>query len=377
MKKLFRHEWKYYLFFGIAITIFLIMDLGYGEGWSLGWEWLDSSDVLAEEINTVTGWLAFGINGRMLGYVIRDVLVGILLLKAGIFWIEKDSWGREFFGTLPVTRTERMLFHLVMNALLIVFPVIIYTGYLYIEVSRDLEANRVGLPWLGASILGEMMVAIGYLLFLLGLVSVLECLFVDGFIRIIGTAGSMFMLWIIGVSLLAISPGSKLIQAAYGFFSMKTAGGLRYGSIVYTSWKRWQWVHDPVSYDIYFQDKAVRGNGGAAIVAEEDELGRLLDFTRPSSYIFHLAGYLVLAALLAAIAVMLAKRQELSKSHFYFTFGRVIFAALISGTIGALMGINVNLEAWGHKFFIIAAIILIFCSLIYLMNPDRAGIKKK
>ena len=123
MKKLFKHEWKYYVFFTIVVTVILIIN-----------ESPDFDLVYGENIPDIIGWglriFLSGINGNLLGSSVLTVLIGILAFKAAFFWLERDSYGREFFQTLPVTRIDRIIFHLVMDSLVILISVTASTVYL-------------------------------------------------------------------------------------------------------------------------------------------------------------------------------------------------------------------------------------------------------
>lgn len=354
MKKLFKHEWKYYVFFTIVVTVILIIN-----------ESPDFDLVYGENIPDIIGWglriFLSGINGNLLGSSVLTVLIGILAFKAAFFWLERDSYGREFFQTLPVTRIDRIIFHLVMDSLVILTSVTASTVYLYCYSVNKWEEMEIEIPGLAASIFGEMFISIGYLLFLLCLINVLECLFADGFTRIVATAGSIFIGYWFFYFVFLLNETNKWIQKLYSFFILEswcfdyagTENGL---------------VQETMNTTIYYK-------GNPLVVKYGFTEYLFFKFTDMESYIGRLIGYVLLAVILACIAICLAGRQENSKKNFYFAFGRYMISALISGTFCTMTLLEAE-TAW-YEGLIILASVLLFSILAYWMDSDRKTFRKK
>lgn len=375
MKKLFKYEWKYYLFFLFAMLIALFV-LEAPHKIELSWISAEDERILYFNITEVLWRIEGLISGSLLNYVVCDVLMGILLMKAIFFWLEKESYGREFLSTLPITRMDRKKFHLIMDSLLIVISVVVFTLYLYYEISEQLQMKGLNVPWMASTVFGEMLICMAYLLFLLGIVNVLECLFVDGFIRIVGTAGSIFMcLGILEMSF-RLKETSTWMQNIYGFFMLEKVGGCYYQLKLADQMLYWNksgyWTHQAIDYVVYYKGKLVTRPGDIDI---GEDLGRFVDFSNVNSYIGYLFAYLALALVLMGVAMYLAGKQELSKQGFYFDFGRFLFCGLLCVCFMETMMLNA-LAKW-HYYLIVAATVVIFVILTYLMKPDRKRYLKK
>ena len=125
MKKLWKHEWKYYLFF-FAALLFAVCLLNRSTELSTSGQIIDN--IVVEGIMWET---ALYINGSLLKGIVKTLLIGMLVIKSIFFWLERDSYGREFLSTLPVTRVSRKQFHFLMDSLLLVGVVSIFSIYLY------------------------------------------------------------------------------------------------------------------------------------------------------------------------------------------------------------------------------------------------------
>ncbi|MCM1497729.1 MAG: hypothetical protein NC124_04610 [Clostridium sp.] len=372
MKKLFKQEWKYYLFFLLVLTGLLIVRDG-GCYWlkqMVGWE---DPIVAQREHYWVVEDALYGLRGIILyGFfegILVNVLAGILLVKSVFFWLEKERSEREFICTLPVKRIDRMAFHLLMDSLLVIISVSVYAVYLYYRLHGLLGQLEIGIPWLASSIFGIAFTCITYLLFLLGLINVLESLFASGFVRIIGTVGGICAGNSIIELAFTLNERVKWLQKLYGYLKFKSAGGSYYQpESVYDAWQ-----HKPLDYMVYYQGELVEGiNDKLAVIdgSLNSDISRLMvAFTHVDSYIGYVLSYLVLAVLFALAAAYLVKRQENSKSEFYFKAGRYMVCAELSGLLTLVMLMNA-VAAW-HKCLIVFAGVILYILLNYAINTDR------
>lgn len=382
MKKLFKQEWKYYLLFLLAMLVLLFAREGrYYNKEVVDQIVISSYSDLQYDNQVMNGELWWWIGGYvcnidMISGVLPYVLMGILAVKAVFFWLEKDSYGREFIFTLPVKRIDRMRFHLVMDSLLIVISVVVFTTYMYWQVDEVLTRLRLVIPWMAPAIFGEMLTCIAYLLFLLGLINVLECMFAGGFLRIVGIAVSFFAGFEILRYIFRLNDGIKWIQNLYGYFALESVGGCYYQTASTGNYKFGAWVHEVVNCEVYCKGKPVKIAGNPLL---DDyiagNISRLADFSNVSSYIGYVLGYLALAVVLMGIAAYLVKQQEVSKQDFYFVFGRYLLCAMISGYF--MLTVMVYAVAAWHKYVIVASGIVVYLLLNYCMAADRMQYFKK
>lgn len=362
MKKIWKHQWKYYMFFFVLMLIVLFVMNGLFELSEVAWVLdYDSTEMLYSSIERVIGTVAITINDNILHRTVTVVFVEILVVKGIFFWLERDNSGREFLSTLPITRTTRFLFHFVMDSLLIICVCSGYSVYLYLTITGHLTRQELSAAWAGNMIFGESVTSIGYLLLLLSVINVFECIFVDGFIRILGTAGSIYMCKLIMDSLFDLNPSSKWIQKLYGFLMMKSPGGGYYekGVISLTDSlgrASQDWVYKDIVHVVLYKGETI--------------LVKTAGFLDGMSGIGYLIGYMFLGICFMGIALYLYREQELSKHGFYFNFGRYLFCGLLCSCFVTVMLINA-VSSW-NKGLIIASGIILFMILVYSMEATRA-----
>lgn len=359
MKRLWKQEWKYYLFFVVIMTVILSFDQDIN--WLLEFDIGDgnASDFI---IGTILYSLSESVNGYLIQRMVLKGVIGILVFKAAFFWLEKDSYGREFLQTLPVTRLDRMVFHLVMDSLVILISVTCSWMYLYCVSLDVLKSMKLALPGFATGIFLRMAVIIGYLLFILCLINMLESLFVGGVTRIAGTAGNIFIGYLLVYFVSELFKKSEWIQHLCGFFVLDTAG------IFSNTGSEEQQLQDVMNITVYYKGEPI-------IIPEEYSVYRFFSNSDMGWYMGHLAGYVVLAVLLAATAVFLVRRQEQSKRDFYFAAGRYLTSGLISVAFCVILLANAR-GAW-HVCVIVLASVLLFVLLSYWMDTDRKPLKKQ
>lgn len=392
MGKLWKQEWKYHIFFIVAVTVMLIISCDLRTLPYLG----DSLQDIEESIlyNAGNEELAFwyyvidpmdymcsDIILCFMNKVIWIVLAALLVKKGMIYWVEKNACGREFFQSLPIRKNERICFHLLMDVLLVVVSVVIYTYYECSLVSSDLEMLQVQLPWLKTACIGLVAVCVSFILMVLGWLYFMESVWVSGIMKMFGFCGSLLMVFAVLNNTFRRFDESKVIQSIYGFFSRESVAGVYYSLDVPNpslAGFRYQWVHNlldvPVIYkgerfgfETMFQYTEER-------VFEAQALSKLYDFTKPSTYVYHMIGYLLIGIVLLVIAYSLSSKQELSKGTFYFEFGRYLFSGMMAVTFYAMI-MDAQVYVW-QKIVNIVAAIIVFVILMYLLNEDRKPLRK-
>lgn len=362
MKRLWKHEWKYYLSFMVIMTVILL--LGQDMSWLTEYDDIGGNGNLDFQIFQIGDVLWFFSNGIM-GYFIQSTIlksvIGILAFKSIFFWLEKDSYGREFMQTLPVTRLDRMVFHLIMDSLVILISVTCSGVYVYCRSMNALESMKLAVPGLAAGVFLRMVIVMAYLLFILCLINMLESLFAGGFTRIIGTAGNIFIGFLLLCFVSELFKKTEWIQYLCRFFALGEE------EIFLNTGLDEQMMDKVMDITVYY-----KGESMAVPVAYD--VYRCFSNADMGQYIGCMGGYVVLAILLVAVAIFLVKRQEQSKRDFYFAFGRYLTSGLISAVFCTMLLLNAT-AAW-HACLIVLASILLFVLLSYWMDMDRKPLKK-
>lgn len=379
MNKLWKHEWKYHIFFVVAVSVMLVLSCDMRE-WIEYSNWFDTDKVVA-----IVGWvgsMSDYITTTFLDSIISIILVGLLAKKSIIYWIEKNASGRDFLQSLPIRRNERVRFHFLMDVLLIVVSVLVYACYDYSVVSSGLVSNQVEIPWLGSAYVGMAVVSISYLLLILGWLYFVECIWINGAMKLVSFLGSLLMIYLIVYRLFYQFEESRIMQNIYGFLARESVAGSYYSLEETTGASfglRHLWIHDTLDTPFMYKGENIVSetliSSEASMWYDFDGLSRLYDFTHPETYIFHVIGYLVIGVLLVVIAHWLSSKQELSKGNFYFDFGRYLFSGMIAVTFYVMI-ISAQSYAWQWIVNIVAAII-VFVVLMYLLNPERKSLSKR
>lgn len=394
MSKLWKQEWKYHIFFVAAVTVILIISCDLRGNLRFLGEW---SQVVGESLlyDDGDGKLAFwryvvdsvecmccDVNLAFTSKIIWIVFGGLLIKKGMIYWVEKNACGREFFQSLPIRRNERMLFHLLMDVMTVIVSVVGYTFYEYSLIDSGLERYGVELPWLNTAYIGLVLVCVSYILMVLGWLYVVECIWVSGTMKIFGFCGSLLMIFVVLSNMFQRFDESKVAQSIYGFFSRASVAGNYYSlddpnpsSVGF----RYEWVHDCLEIPMIYKGEVINVETmlqyQGELYGRASELDRLYDFTHPSTYMYHVIGYLLIGIVLFVIAYKLSSKQELSKGVFYFDFGRYLFSGMMAATFYALI-MEAQIYAW-QGVVNIAATIIVFVVLMYLLDEDRKPLWKR
>lgn len=377
MKKLLRQEWKYYLLFLVVAVMWLctgnhVRDL-FADPLSI--------DVLLNTpepfniIGFVGGNLDFRVGracvGGLLGVsVCLPVLVVLLVGKGFIFGVEKNSYGRDFLQMLPVKRKERICFHLLMDSLLVLLALTIYGLIFYFKVKGFLAQVEISLPWFGRAVAGMIATDICYLWFLLGIINLLEVLFVNGRTRLAGVIACM------GMSAYAVNwlfdhnTARPFYQKLFGFLFQKLSAGRFYSPELAAKLNNLpeNWVHKMLTPEILYQGRPLEYMAEYVYDGKTEFVGTinlsiLFDFSRWSSFGWYALTYLVLGAVLAVLAVRLYQKQDLSKEGVYFSFVKYLVSLMVSITI--FLVLNVNPEMPVHTVLSASAAVIAFFLMVF------------
>lgn len=377
MKKLWRQEWKYYLLFLVAALVWLCAG---NHVWELFSDPLsvDSLVNMREPLNIIS-FVGFDLDFQV-GYVCVAALLGVsvclpvlvvlLVGKGFIFGLEKNSYGRDFLQLLPVKRKERICFHLTMDSLLVLLVLTIYGLIFYFKVEGFLARAEISLPWLGRSVFGMIATDICYLWFLLGIINLLEVLFVNGRTRLAGVIACMGMSAYVVSWLFDHNTARPFYQKLFGFIFQKLSGGRFYSPELAAklNYLPGNWAHKMLTPEILYQGKPLEYMAEYVYAGKTELVGTvnlsiLFDFSRWSSFGWYALTYLVLGAVLAVLAVRLYQRQDLSKEGVYFSFVKYLVSLMVSITI--FLVLNVNPEMPVHTVLSAAAAVITFFLMVF------------
>ncbi len=387
MSKLWKHEWKYHISFIIITTLALFImchfnllrecrDLFGSSSNDELQSWL-----LLEHCN----WIMTSLQYYFLEGVGIIAFVCLLAKKVFIYWTEQNRCGREFFQSLPINKMNRVQFHLIMDLLQLVLPVIIYGVYEYVQLNTFLETvAKLHIPWLLESMFGMMITSVCYTVMLLGVLYLMEAIFVDGSMKLICFVGVYLMAGTIFNCVFDQLYANKWVQNIIGFFTMESAGGAQYDLLTAVDMKFneiWSWQYDshfawfhehmdpPLQYMGEWFDYSSLGVAVPELEVWLDNLNRVYAFSDVGNYIWYALGYLAIGLLLFGFVVLLTGKKELSKDGFYFDFGRYLVSGMVALTMFCM------LNDWsGNVLQIIcnvAACIIVVLLLLHFLNPER------
>lgn len=387
MSKLWKQEWKYHIIFIIitTLTVFLVChsDLvrEYDDLFGTYTNEAIQSWMVLEHCN----WLMTSIRYQFLEMVGVITFGCLLVKKVFIYWIEQNGWGREFIQSLPIRKVNRVQFHLIMDLLQLVLPVFIYGMYEYMQMNTFLETiAQLHIPWLLESMLGMMLTLISYTVMLLGVLYLIEAIFVGGSMKLIGFIGTYTMARIIFNCLFDQLYANKLMQNIMGFFTMESVGGAKYDLLMATnlmfddiwSWEygsHFAWFYEhmdpPLQYMGEWLDYTSLGLTAHESKVWLDKLNGVYSFSDASNYIFYVLAYLVIGLVLIGAVIVLTDKKDLSKDGFYFDFGRVVMSGMIALTVLCMI------TDWHGKLWLIlldiVAVIIVFFLMLYLLDSNR------
>lgn len=384
MRRLWKHEWKYHLFFVIMLLVVLLVDFHYHlRGW-MYYYYVDSVDLEDIQLIWETIWTFGGMNYQFLERVVIDVLIVLLVKKGIIYYIEKNACGREFFQSIPVSKNERFCFHLLMDVLTVVMSVIAIGIYEPIVLQNMLLQKGVEIPWLFHSYIGMAVTNISYIMMLLGVLYVVENMFVNGPMKLVGFGGIIFVVYYVNEFIFSKHPFNIVVQAIYGFISRASVGGNYYGKISDSAYYGIVnepgeelyhiWIHDHLNPPFLFQgeqlDYSLLAKDEGALLETMTSMNLMYDFSNASSYIWHVIGYLMIAIVLIVVAKYLANRCEVSKEGFYFDFAIYVVSGFLAIAFYVTLLIN-RVSGW-HQVACVASALLLFVALVCLFDVHKA-----
>lgn len=290
----------------------------------------------------------------------KILLFGILIIHAFVLWGEKSVEQREFLATLPVKKHDRKIAVIIMDTVLVFSAVAIAAAVCGIYIGNVYAKHNLRIPWLAGSVCGLSITTVCYMMALLGVIHCIESLVVRGDMKVIAALACLVMMHVSveNIFMVAMYDKKSIFHGIYGYMNLCTAGGNYYSAGL--GYGEYDWVHKPV--DILLEYKGV----SCQVPGVESETFRLVAFSDITSYISCALSYLLIGFVLLLLAVYLVKRQELSRSGFYFHGGTVLTGLLLGITFFSY-GIMFSYALWHHILLMIAAVI-IFVGFVYIVD---------
>lgn len=388
MKKLLKHEWKFYGSITFLLTVILI-----------GWQWGSSG-------GEYYPWGMYEFEIEDLFYFVPDMLMSMYyievgnivitvaayyLLKLYQYWTERNSYGRDFLAALPVRKKEAACFYLFADALFILVPNILFILVKYVRIKTMLANSHVTIPWLFDAVPSMILTIAAYLLMLLAVSRFIEFLIVNGVWKIFGSVavGVMCM-----ISLLGLEVGEDFI-----FIDQRENVMLCWSEEDYKEYDRkYNEIYDR-GYDVEGVELKDLYNGeygiGLEVYYEEQPIEEAIcrlevyyrengrwsmdEFKSKSAYLAAInwmdydirmrearnygripdmplvLGNLALAVALIVLIIWLAGRRAASETLLYFRFAKYIFAVL-SGLTVFCVGMFLDMEIWQKGVLVLAAL---------------------
>lgn len=300
--------------------------------------------------------------------IIGVVMAVLLISKLFEYWQERNGDTRSFLETFPIRRKNKAAFSAAFDLLVTIIPVIFAGIYVYVRMGKLLAGANIELEWLGSSMRGIVITDVAYIVMLVGLLHFMEELFPNGLMRVVGFAAGVMMTGYALFSLCMAYVHSSAVQFVYGLLSLGLPGN-NYPFVNALTEGVW-FAHSYIDVPVLFRGSLLQYyNSVFADSSNTSSFGTLYDFSKASSYIGYAFFYLTAGAVLLVIACIMAQKKEMSRSGFYFEFGRYIFAGMIAFTMLCITRMYV-VAVW-HIILVDVSCAIMFALFIYLMIPSK------
>lgn len=390
MKKLWNYEWKYHFCF-VIITLLVLCGGVHKVISSYREEIINMinesnntetiQNYISDEIMLDVTWMLEEYTYCFLVLSVIVVVVLMVIKKSFIYFIETNSYGTDFLQTLPIRKNERFCFHLLMDVLTVVITLVVIDVYGFCVLHNVLSQIGIEIPWLIRAQIGTILVNISYTLMVLGVVYIVESIFVNGPMKLIGCLGTGFILTLV-INILGHKYASiPFVENLHRFLTKNLfvdslfleEYNLRYNVVNEDGLNIYQiWIDEHVAPFFLLNGEKMNSyvlNDNESQISEMIHgLKALYGFMNVNSYIVNVIGYLLLAVIFIGIAKYLHNKQEASKESFYFGFAKYVVSGFISCAF--LVVLMVNWKQGWHQVICVLASILLFIVLVCLFDID-------
>ncbi len=358
-----------FLAIGIIIVYALIEKSTYYRNITLGFDFDIEQDIqLSRSIILMhLGDLSNSIIYNFQGEILCVVIIVLIISKLSGYWLERKSSARDFFNTIPIKRGVKSGFSIVRDLIITIIPIVIAGVMIFHQAENVLADMEINMEWLSKSIMGMVIADIGYAVMIVGLMHLIEEMFPNGVVRLIGFLGFVMMTAYSLNSFETLYNKVPMSEYAYEVLTLKLPGSYHFfvNSLFGTS--AGDFLKDvQVLYkgEVFAYGDLLTGNS-----LDYYTLGKLYSFSNPSSYISYTIFYIVAGVILLALAYRWAKRKDGSMNILYFDFQKYLVVAVFSLNLFCIL--QPFVVALWHRLIILAACILVFALLIYLMTPRK------
>lgn len=419
MKKLLKYEWKFY---GGAVLLVIFVLTGYNFRVN---EWNFYEYNFYQFSYDVTYILRSACHVNTENIIITAIAYCILKLYK--YWIERNSYGREFLATLPIKKRTVELFYLLADCVFVLLPNIVYWIISFVYANNMIAAYHIEVPWLFTAMLSVLIITAAYLLMLLAAFHFVESLIVNGIWKIFGAVAAIFMLsgiLIMGASVLSEERDTyaKISDYVWDFLLINERADMyrsdydekreqeffeKYDNIYAVTNDTNSQNADMELEDLYNGEYGTDAEiyyDGEPIdkVFYEMAEGKFLDDSEKAYYTkadmlrmaawtwmefdWNMEGFekyeeipepevvwgnFLLAVILFVLAILLAGKKEAASQIFYFSFVKYMYALLFGITI-FYIGI-VGAEALWHKALVILSSVCTAVLCVRWMTPEYSA----
>ncbi len=345
MKKWLKLNYKYYVVAFVAfITIMIRNVFEYNQFYlqnfierdilHLQKNYSETIDGLTPLILKVAVENISGANSQFLIGYPKMFIVGFIILHGIMLWGQRNKSEREFLETLPIKREKVVFYRFVMDVATMIPAVVIACVVTYVRFYSYLKKYDITLPWMGQTIFGYGFTLVCYVGFVLGIMYFLESTVVRGDLKIIATAGCMWMFyqsmnWLYEAVMFG---QDNIFNKFVGFIKMYAVGGKYYKTFQGEWGPEGYWMDTNLLYDAYYQGEKYELST-YAVLGRTCWTDGVVGMSRPTLYIGYALGYVAIGLLLFALATYLTKKQDLAKRSFYFDFAPLMVGLLIFVTV--------------------------------------------
>ncbi len=328
---------------------------------------ISGSDYDIEQCLMYLDILSNNIINHFQGEILCAVIIVLIISKLSGYWLERKSDTRDFFNTIPVKRGVKSVFSIVKDLLITIIPIIIAGVIIFHQAENALAYMEVNLEWLSKAIMGMVIADIGYAVMIVGLMHLIEEIFPNGVMRLIGFLGFVLMTVYSLGSLGALYKNVPLIRYVYEVLTLKMPGSYHFfvnamsGIYAVDFYKDVPVLYrgDVLTYGDYLNESSIY----------DVELGRLYNFSDPSMYISYTIFFIIVGVVLFALAHIWSKKKDFSSYGLYFEFQKYPVAAVISLNLFCIL--QPFVVALWHRLLIVVACVVVFALLIYMMTPRK------
>lgn len=408
MKKLLKHEWKSY---GSAVLLIMLVMLIY-DFYDFGLIMVDNFS--EEEFMIGIGYVISDVLGSVCNVNTTNIIITVAaycIFKLYKYQTERNSYGREFLATLPLTKRKTQVFYWLADYALVLLPNFVYWLGCFIYAKIWFAHYHVEIPWLFEAVYPGMIVVAAYLLMLLAASHLVESLIVNGTWKIFG---SIAMLGLLSGILIMAEDTLGDNDYFWAFVSIDNRSSvydvLYYGQDEeYT--KKYDEIYDlidsqdadlaledlyngeyGISAEIYYDGEPLSeifykmaegkfaGQDPGDLSKNQFVRNAALDWLTVDAAMSEFRQYgkipepevvwgnLLVAVMLFVWEILLAGKKEASSQIFYFSFVKYIYAVLIAA-MTCYLGIAVADSLW-HIVLIVLSSICIAVLCVRWMTPE-------